>query len=182
MRHRKTPTSGCCGDFWSKKLLLIFTCDDTIFMRFFKDYLNARFWNSLPWILGELAGEGLWLWLLAVCTSTALQLHFNGPSTALQWPFHSTSTALPRPFKGTKKVYVKLVAGCFYPHQSRHSVSPISGIFFYTLTCKCVLCAKIVYHAKKIYIFLKRCSIPFCSFAVPPQYITLTPTLVVLEL
>ena len=36
------------------------------------------------WMMGELAGEGLWLWLLAVVTSMVLQGHYNGTLTELQ--------------------------------------------------------------------------------------------------
>ena len=53
--------------------------------------------------MGELAGEGIWLLLLAVGTSTTLQRHFNGISTALQLHFYCTSTALQRHFRGTNK-------------------------------------------------------------------------------
>ena len=40
------------------------------------------------------AGKGLWLWLLAVATSIALQWHFNGTSTALKQHLDGTSAAL----------------------------------------------------------------------------------------
>ena len=49
---------------------------------------NALFWTSVLWIMGEMAGDGLWLWLLAVGTSMAFQQHFNGTSTALQRNFN----------------------------------------------------------------------------------------------
>ena len=56
------------------------------------------------------AGEGLWLWRLAVgCW------HFNRTSTALQRHFNNKSTAR----------YC-----CFYLHQLRESVSPVCGILF----------------------------------------------------
>ena len=57
-----------------------------------------------------LAGEGLWLWLLAVgClhfddTSTALQRHFHGTSTAPPCHFHGPSTAFLWNFHGKKKI------------------------------------------------------------------------------
>ena len=74
-----------------------------------------RFWTSLLWIVGELAGESLWLWMLAVGC-----LHFNGTSMALPRHFHTTSKA----FQLRKKIYI--VAS--NPHRSRDSVSPVCGI------------------------------------------------------
>ena len=44
---------------------------------FFWDFKNARSCTSLLSIVGELLGEGLWLWLLAVCTSMALPWHLK---------------------------------------------------------------------------------------------------------
>ena len=43
-----------------------------IFFIFCLDCKNVRFQTSLLWIVGELSGEGMWLWLLAVGWS-----HFN---------------------------------------------------------------------------------------------------------
>ena len=59
-------------------------CLSTLFKRavFYKPTLYS----------GELAGEGLWLWLLAVGC-----LHFKGTSTALPRQFYYTATKLPRP-------------------------------------------------------------------------------------
>ena len=101
-----------------------------VLLRFlFEDF----FLNMWIWTVGELVGESLWLWLLTVGC-----LHFNDTSMALQWHFNVTSMLLPRHIHGTstalqwhtknrnrkKKLYC-----CFYPHQSRDSVSPICGIF-----------------------------------------------------
>ena len=63
-------------------------------------------------------------WLLAGCTSMALQWHFNGNSTELQRHFNGTS----RDFFGI--FYIKKYP-CFYPHRSRDSVSSVCTIFYY---------------------------------------------------
>ena len=72
---------------------------------------------TLLWIVGKLAGEGLWLWLMADGC-----LHFNGTSKALQWHFHGNSTTL--------KQHTNIRNGIwwFYPHQFRDWVSPVCGI------------------------------------------------------
>ena len=83
----------------------------------------SQFWTSLLWIVGELAGDGLWLWQLAVCTSTALQ-----------WHFHNTSTALPRHFQALQKKLCQ----CFFQHWSRDLVSPVHGIWVLRMFSKCL--------------------------------------------
>ena len=97
MWRRETPTSGCHGDLWSKKVFLILACDDTILKKrrgyIFLLSLFKRAVLDLLWIVGVLAGEDLWLWLLDVCTSTAHQRHFNGTSMALPQHFHRTFMA-----------------------------------------------------------------------------------------
>ena len=86
LRHRETPTSGCRGVFWSCSIgLLCHNFQRKKCVRFFWDCKEPRIWTILLSIVGELAWEGLWWWLLAVCTSTALQWHLNGASTALKW-------------------------------------------------------------------------------------------------
>ena len=51
MRKRKTPTSGCRGDFWLKGVFLILACDDTIFKirvhQFFSKNYNLAFLVSV---------------------------------------------------------------------------------------------------------------------------------------
>ena len=91
LRHCQTPTSGCHGNFWSKNIFLILACDETTLKtnlpipppRICQD---MRFWITLLWIVGELAGTGLWLWLLAFGC-----LHFNGTLATLQLHFINTS-------------------------------------------------------------------------------------------
>ena len=76
MGRCETPTSGCHGNLWTKNILQILVCDDTLKkggISLFPRQINARLRTSLLWIVGELAGKGLWLWLFTVCTSMALQ-------------------------------------------------------------------------------------------------------------
>ena len=67
---------------------------------FYRDCLKVQFLTSLPWVVGELAVDCLWLWL---------------------WQFNVTSTAPKQKKKKTDS--------CFYPHWSRNSVSPICKLF-----------------------------------------------------
>ena len=93
--------------------------------------LKCAVFTSLLWIVGELAAEGLSLWLLAVgClhsngTSAALQRHFNDTSMALPWHFHGTSTALQRHFNGRKKKRKKMVSVLLSASVKRFSFSHI---------------------------------------------------------
>ena len=65
---------------------------------FHQNCYKALFLTSLLWLVGELAGEGLWLWLLPVVC-----LHFNGTLMALPQHYHGTTTALPWHFHGISK-------------------------------------------------------------------------------
>ena len=125
--HRETPTSGCRGDFWSKNIFLILTCDATIFTKracyFFQRLLKHAVLDQ-PTVdsrgvsMGRSGAVAVGCWLFAlqrhfIGTSMALQQHFNGTSTALLWYFRYH---------------------CFYSHRSRDSVSPACGIFFCILS------------------------------------------------
>ena len=147
MGRCETPTSGCHGNHWSKNILQILACDDTLKkggISLFPRQINARLRTSLLWIVGELAGKGLWLWLLAVyClhfngTSIALQWHFNGTSMALPWHFHGTSTALPWHFPGnahgTFMAQTKIVSVLLSALVERVSISNRRD--FYDNVCK----------------------------------------------
>ena len=57
----ETPTSGCCGDFWSKNIFLILACLDTICQKKVCAGVLRVVSNSLLWIVRELAWEGLCL-------------------------------------------------------------------------------------------------------------------------
>ena len=48
-RRPKTPTSGCCGDFWSKAVFLIFACGNTnkSCINFFLQKVLGIFWVSV---------------------------------------------------------------------------------------------------------------------------------------
>ena len=93
--RREMPTSGCCGDLWSKNLFLILACWHNFHKKGGGSAFSSRdwilFWTSLLWIVGEVAGQGssvamtVGCWPLAVCC-----LHFNGTSTKLQWHLHGT--------------------------------------------------------------------------------------------
>ena len=92
-RHSQIPTSGSHGDLCVKHVFLILSCDEKmqknacVSYRVFK---NARYWTSLLWIVGVLAGDRPRLWMLAVgcfhsnANSMALPRYFHCPSTALQ--------------------------------------------------------------------------------------------------
>ena len=96
-------------------------------------FFYSRFWTSLLLIVGELAGEGLWL-LAVGClhfngTSMALQRHIICTSMALWWHFRGTSTTLPRHFNDTSTTLLRHFHGTSTTLQ-RHLNSKKIGIFF----------------------------------------------------
>ena len=52
LSHCETPTSGGCGTLWSKSVLLILVCDDTIFKKkmrvFFSEIVKADHFGPHP--------------------------------------------------------------------------------------------------------------------------------------
>ena len=97
--RRKTPTSGCRGDFWSKNVFLILACDDTISKLHYFPRLLKRAVLDQPFVDMDGVSRGRFVAVAVGC------LHFNGTSTALQRhynrPFHGTSMALPWHYHGT---------------------------------------------------------------------------------
>ena len=80
------------------------------------------------WVVGELAGDGLWLCLLAVGC-----LHLKGTSTEVQLPppqhFHGTSTA-------PKNIYTiqQKCIGAFIRNGQDIQCLPYAGFFFQLFT------------------------------------------------
>ena len=105
MCHRKTPTSRCHGDFWSKNVILVWACDDTIlkkkWVRFFCPRLLKCAGLDQPTVDSGGVTRGRSVAVAVGC------LHFNGTSTALQLHFHGTSTALPQHFHCTSTTHLK---------------------------------------------------------------------------
>ena len=84
-------------------------CEDTIF-KFPEIVKMRRFGLAFCGYWGSYQGKVCGCWILAVCTSTALQWHFSGTSTALPRHFKDTSTTLPRHFHSTSMLFFGIVA------------------------------------------------------------------------